>query len=250
MSLKSDILNKIFGGWLKRNPRYCVQYLRLARFLSDNGITPPLSSTTTADDWKHQTPGSRNRNPLVYTKHDNSIDLLFQEVLPLLGKEAAILEIGCNCGRSLKYLHDKGYRNLTGIEIGEEAVNLMKEIFPEVYQSSKIIVGNAVEELKKHESKAYDLVFCHSVLVNIKDNSIFSELTRVCRGYILNTESEGSYKSFPRNFEKMYERVGYKMILQRFCVSLNGRFDFPDKVKYADMLKNNTIRLYAPYCND
>jgi SAM-dependent methyltransferase len=172
---------------------------------------------------------------------------MFMDVLAFLGKDANILEIGCSAGRNLNYLYSKGYKNLTGIEIGIKAEAVMRECFPETYKSTQYIVGNAYEEMSKLPSSHYDLVFSHSVLVNIspKWNGIFKEMARVSKAYVLTMESEGSYTAYPRNFEKMFRRAGWKQILYKFY-NLSGKKRVLAPVYVPnDMFKNNTLRLFV-----
>jgi SAM-dependent methyltransferase len=222
-------------------------YLKLATYLSTHGLSPILSpsSTSTKERWEKQGENHACVDPNIYIKEDISIQELFKEVLPYLDKNDPVLEIGCNVGRSLNYLFTHGYRNLTGIEIGKAAVELMKTTFPDVHQNSKIIVGDATEKIKLLNSAEFDMVFCHSVLVSIhpKNNYFFKEMARVSRKFILILENEGSYKSYPRDFKKIFEKQGYKMIVSKIfrgaCASL------PVPFEEKDLYTNNTIRLFV-----
>ncbi len=203
--------------------------------------------------WQHQGEADSRVSPRTYTVFDDSVEKLFQEVIPLLNPESRILEIGCNAGRNLNYLYQKGFRHLTGIEIGRKAIGLFSQTFPEALRSTHTIVGNAVEVIRRMETGAYDLVFTHSVLVNIgaDHNDFFGQMTRICRGYILTLESEGSWNVFPRNFQRMFERNGYAMVSYRFLVlseeeSTPSRLTFPHPLKPQHRLQNNTIRLFVP----
>jgi SAM-dependent methyltransferase len=246
------------GNWrtriyskIKAHPRLHLRYLGLSKALASRGIKPLLTLPPHLheDRWKKQGTEGSDVLPETYLEHNDSIDKLFQDILPLLSPRSSILEIGCNAGRSLNYLFRKGYRNLTGIEIGAQALETFKKAFPEVYGSTSIIQGNVVEEIRKLESKSFDLVFTHSVLVNIeaKHNHIFREMCRICRGYILTLESEGSARVFPRHFQKMFEKHGFAMVSYRWLVwNNNKKLTFPNPVTGVDILKNNTIRLFAP----
>ena len=238
--------------FLDKHPYLKEKYLRIAIFCSNHGICPPLSSrpNRVEKDWREQSENNPQRNPYLYTEYDDSIGLLFQDILPFLDKDSNILEIGCSAGRNLHYLYSKGYKNLTGIEIGIKAEKVMEETFPDAYNVTTYIVGNAYEELLKLPSSHYDLVYCHSVLVNIvpKWNAIFKEMARVSKCYILTLESEGSYKSYPRDFQKMFRKVGYKQILYKLY-RVNKK---EKKIMLApnfirnDRLSNNAIRLFVP----
>jgi SAM-dependent methyltransferase len=236
---------------MKAYPRLHLWYLGLAKALASRGINPPLTLPPHLheDRWKRQGTKGSGILPETYLEHNDSIDKLFQEILPLLSPGSCILEIGCNAGRSLNYLFQKGFKNLTGIEIGAQALETFKKVFPEAYNSTNIIQGDAVEEICKLESKFFDMVFTHSVLVNIeaRHNHIFREMCRICRGYILTLESEGSAGVFPRHFQKMFEKYGFTMVSYRWLVwDNNKKLIFPNPVTGIDILKNNTIRLFVP----
>ncbi len=241
-SLYQRIYSRLFGSRI-----FKYRYLKLATMLATRGITPPFSprAGSTLGQWEQQGTREGLPKPATYVHEDRSITELFQEVLPHLVKESPILEIGCNVGRALNHLYLQGFRNLTGIEIGSRAVELMKTTFPEMHRSSRIIVGDAATVIKDLPTAGYDLVFCHSVLVNIhpKYDSLFDDMARVCRKYILVLENEGSYTAYPRDFQRIFERRGYKMIVSKVfstaCSSLPA--PFTDEHLFA----NNTIRLFV-----
>jgi len=199
--------------------------------------------------WAEQGTSSSDVSPDIYTKVDDSTERLFQDVLPILDCNCSILEIGCNAGRSLDYLFHRGFHNLMGIEIGSKAVELFAQTFPDTYEQSSIIVGDAVQEIPKLKDDSFDLVFTHSVLVSIsaRDNAIFREMCRICRGYILILENEASWNVYPRNFQKMFEKNGFKMVSYRWMVWNEDRsaLGFPRAID-NDVFANNVIRLFAP----
>jgi hypothetical protein len=134
---------------------------------------------------------------------------------------------------------------LTGIEIGREAVDVMKANFPEMYHDSIIIIGDATDEINKLSSNGFDLVFCHSVLVNIppRCNHIFKEMARVSNKFILTLENEGSCSAYPRNFNKMFEKHGFKMIVKKIFTGACSSLPVPFETKH--IYENNTIRLFV-----
>lgn len=223
--------------------------LQLAIFCSNHGICSPFSARpdNVEKGWMEQSE-DKQRSPYLYTEYDESIASMFQDILPFLDNNSNILEIGCNAGRNLHYLFSKGYKRLTGIEIGIEPEKVMQEKFPDAYSNTIYIIGNAYKELLKLPSSHYDLVFCHGVLVNIapKWNAIFKEMARVSRSYILIQESEGSYNAYPRDFEKMFLRVNYKQLLYKFYTMSDGKRILPPNFTRHDRFQNNTIRLFVP----
>ena len=248
-NLKKSLLflHRKLTDWIYTHRRVKYAYFQSAKFFSNHGLQPLLAGSAFRNQrrWEVQgTEGSQD-NPETFLKENQSLPELFRDVLPYLPKESAILELGCNVGRSLNYLFKQGYQNLTGIEIGAKAVELGKKAYPEMTKQAKVIVGDAVQEIKKQPSAAFDLVFCHSVMVNIhpKFNSIFADMARVSRKFVLMLESEGSITAYPRDFQKMIEQHGYKQIVYKHfrgsCESL------PIPFLDDDIYHNNTIRLFV-----
>jgi len=57
--------------------------------------------------------------------------------IPQNGK---ILEIGCNVGRNLNHLYENGFKQLTGIEISENAINALKRMYPLYIRTQKLFI--------------------------------------------------------------------------------------------------------------
>lgn len=117
-----------------------------------------------------------------------------------------ILEIGCNVGQNLNYLFSAGFDKLTGIEISEDAVVLMKKSYPRMAKNAKIInkpVEDAIGTFKENE---FDIVFTMAVLEHIHPDSdfIFPEMARITNRYLITIEDERwvSWRHFPRNYKK------------------------------------------------
>jgi len=110
-------LHALIISFIDRHPGFKRLYLGIAIVCSNHRIKPRLSAPAERVEkgWREQSEKTPHRDPALYLKHDESIDLLFKDVLPILKKDAAILEIGCNAGRNLNYLHQKSYQNLHGI---------------------------------------------------------------------------------------------------------------------------------------
>ena len=70
-------------------------------------------------------------------------------------KDSSILEVGCGFGYFLNYLHDKGYKNLHGIDPDEQLLNQVpKQIKTSLQFAQKTNL----------ESNSFDVVFIYCVL--------------------------------------------------------------------------------------
>ena len=74
------------------------KYLQLAIFCSNHGVEHPFSAgrVKTERGFRKQDSHDPQRMPYLYTKYDDAVGLLFEDVLPFLEKDSNILEIGCN----------------------------------------------------------------------------------------------------------------------------------------------------------
>jgi len=94
-------------------------------------------------------------------------------------KTMKIFEYGCSSGMNLNYLKNKGFLNLSGVDISETAINFGKQkfdlnIWVDDYTKEKII---------EHK---YDFVFCRAVLQHIE----YTDVLNVLRNFykILNND--------------------------------------------------------------
>lgn len=129
---------------------------------------------------------------------------------------ARILEIGCNVGRNLNYLFLAGFKKLEGVEISKNAVQLLKQSYPEMSKYAKIHNKPIEEIIKKFKDNTFDIVFTMAVLEHIHPNSewIFSEMVRITKGFIITIEDEHtpSWRHFPRNYKKVFESLHMKQV--------------------------------------
>ncbi len=140
--------------------------------------------------------------------------------------QSRILEIGCNVGRNLNCLYTAGFRRLEGIEISEEAVELLKQSYPEMGGNSGIHNAPVEDIIKEFEDGEFDIVFTMAVLEHIHRDSewIFAEMVRTTRGFLVTVEDERgiSWRHFPRNYRKVFERLGLKQIEEFKCDEVDG----------------------------
>ncbi len=159
---------------------------------------------------------NKGNEPSKYLNKTERSKFLYEYVQKYVDETARILEPGCNVGRNLNYLFEKGYTHLTGIEINEDAVQLLKKHYPKMSEEIQIFTGPIEDVIQSFETNSFDLTFSMAVLEHIHPDSdwIFSELARVTKSYLIIIESEtwDSDRHFPRNYKKIFERLGFNQI--------------------------------------
>ena len=131
-----------------------------------------------------------------------------------------ILEVGCNCGRNLQRLFDKGFTNAFGVEISPEAVDYAWVAHPQI--ADRIMCAEAQSYLAMQRSGSFDAIFTQGVLMHVPptDDYLFEQMARVSRYLIFTNEVETAggilvRHKFTRNYRKVFEdRCGWKQIFE------------------------------------
>ena len=88
----------------------------------------------------------------------------------------------------------------------------MKELYPELYNKITLYIGSFEETLCTVPDNSYDvcLIMGTGKYIHPANNSVFSEMVRISRKYILTVENEVTFHplSFPRNFKLVFESLG------------------------------------------
>ena len=175
-----------------------------------------------------ENPNDKNNNPEGYL--DNEITLrrskyLFEVISKHFpSKETKILELGSNVGRNLNYLYERGYKNLTGVEINENAIAIMKDKYPDCYKNIQVVRGAIEDFIIGVSFYDYDLVLAMAVLEHIHPESewIFDNMMQSFN-YALTIENEvtASDRHCPRNYFNVFGK-DMKQIAAQGCGTYNG----------------------------
>jgi SAM-dependent methyltransferase len=139
-------------------------------------------------------------------------------------RDASVLEVGCNAGRNLAYLHAAGYTRLAGCDISGPAIALLRATYPELAAVS-VLEGPAEELLATLPSDAYDVIVTMAVLEHVHPDSgsVFADMARVARTIItVEAEAARTWRIFPRNYRMVFERLGFAQVEERSCAHVDG----------------------------
>lgn len=177
--------------------------------------------------WKYPDRWNQPKDYLLPTKRS---EYLYHKIKNVVPRHAKILELGCNVGRNLAYLRDKGFSNLTGVEINHDAIALGTQNGNFGYIN---IVESSIEDYFKPLRPGFDLIFTMAVLEHLhpKTLRLFKDITRSTR-YVVTIEDEitESFQHTPRNYKAIFENFGMKQIESECCAPSIGKF--PKSVVY------------------
>ncbi len=183
------------------------------------------------DFWRQPAPDGNVPSAYIAPVHRSRALVSLIKDLP---KDAAILEVGCNVGRNLAFLHDSGYRNLTGIEISPHAARLLRETYPQLVDAS-VKVGAAEEVLPGFEDKRFDLVFTMAVLEHIHPDStsVFENMARVARSLLtIEPERHASHRQYPHDIRAIFTGLGFELVHSVSMGELPDTADDPAIAQY------------------
>lgn len=162
-------------------------------------------------------------NKLYLQNYGTSRDYLNKEFLKRFSHSLRILELGTNVGVQLLFLQKMGFKNLYGIEMNRDAVELSKKISKGI----DIIQGSALDIPFKDDF--FDIVFTSGVLIHISPKDIkkvLKEIYRCSKKYIWGFEyyaekyTEINYRGhknilWKNNFSKLYRNLFKRLKLVR-----------------------------------
>ena len=154
-----------------------------------------MNSTEVLQQWAERS-GEYSPDYYAYYGPNETSELIRGLLDSVVEPDAAILELGCSSGRHLSNLHDHGYENLSGIEINDDAFDVMADTYPDLathgtfYEDS---IENTVTDL---DDGQFDAVFSVETLQHIHpDNEwVFEELARITGDLLVTVEHEGGDK--------------------------------------------------------
>lgn len=184
----------------------------------------PKSRSELRRYWRQ--PWDMSNLPQDYLEGEARSKFLLEIVKRYANPDAKILEIGCNVGRTLNYLFGAGFEEFSSVEISENAVQLLKQSYPEMASHTKIYNAPIEEVIGDFKDSEFDVVFTMAVLEHIHTDSawIFREIMRITKDSLVTIEDEHgiSWRHFPRNYKKVFEPLGMKQIEEINCNDVDG----------------------------
>jgi 2-polyprenyl-3-methyl-5-hydroxy-6-metoxy-1,4-benzoquinol methylase len=106
--------------------------------------------------------------------------------------DARVLEVGCSVGRHLAGLADAGFSDLTGIDVNEEALEILADTYPELAADGTFHAEPIEEFVTDLADDAFDVVFSVETLQHVHPDSewVFDDLARVAGDLLVTVENE------------------------------------------------------------
>jgi SAM-dependent methyltransferase len=175
------------------------------------------------DYWR--SPDAENP-PESYLEGRERSEFLLSFVEAVAEPDSSLLEIGCNVGRNLAFLHEHGYRGLNAIEINAGALEVLRLEHPAMAADATFHNEPVEEAIKRFADDEFDVVFTMAVLEHLHQDSdwVFAEMARIARHAVITIEDEKSvhWRAVPRNYRTIFEGLGMSQSDERWCTDVPG----------------------------
>jgi len=134
------------------------------------------------------------------------------EIMALVpDRAAAILDMGCNVGRHLNYLHRQGYRNLHGVDWSSAALRDMAGRYPQAHAATKLTCSS-FEDFLSGNPRPVDLVYTRGATFELVHPSfpLIRYVCRIAKRYVVMVISEAGH-AYPRFWEYEFAREGFEL---------------------------------------
>ncbi len=158
-----------------------------------------------------------------------------------LDRDAAVLELGCSSGRHLSHLHDRGFRNLAGIDLNEAAFDVMERSYPDLAADGTFYRDTIETVVSTFADDQFDAVYSVETLQHIHPESewVFEEIARITDTVLITVEVEADDGSVPgsdgvnfvredvplyyRDWGRIFTRLGFEQTDQWTVKKDTGR---------------------------
>ena len=126
---------------------------------------------------------------------------------------SSILDIGCNVGRGLNYLNNKGYTNLFGVDISDDAIKNSVNVFPRLETSAHIELNYIQKYLLSKDDRFFSTTYTKGATIELVPSSfpLIKEITRVTLDHVVLMISNSSHY-YPRFWEYEFSRYSFHLI--------------------------------------
>lgn len=150
-----------------------------------------MNSDDLRSQWADRT-GEYSPEYYAYYGPNETSELLSETFAARLDDDARILELGCSAGRHLACLHETGFRNLYGVEINDDAREVMSEHYPDLAADATVRYEAIQDALQAFEDDAFDAIYSVETLQHIppEDEWVYDEIARVAGTLLVTVETE------------------------------------------------------------
>ncbi|WP_327052280.1 class I SAM-dependent methyltransferase [Halomicrococcus gelatinilyticus] len=185
-----------------------------------------MDSNEVRREWAERS-GEYSPEYYAYYGPDEASEAVRSALDRFVDRDAAVLELGCSSGRHLAHLREHGFENLAGIEVNDEAFEVMAETYPDLAADGTFYCDAIEDVVGDFDDGRFDAIYSVETLQHLHPDVewVFEELVRVADELVVTVENEGDEPTrqsedpgvnyvdgeFPlyyRNWERIFTELG------------------------------------------
>lgn len=129
----------------------------------------------------------------AYYGPDETSELIHTILDRFVDQDAPILELGCSSGRHLSHLYEHGFENLTGIDVNDDAFDVMEDVYPDLAAHGTFYLDAIEDIVGSFDDGRFDAVYSVETLQHLHPDAewVFAELSRITDDLLITVENEG-----------------------------------------------------------
>ncbi|WP_459194267.1 class I SAM-dependent methyltransferase [Halosimplex sp. J119] len=150
-----------------------------------------MDSNDVRDQWEDRS-GEYSPEYYAYYGPDETSESVRELLDRHVPRDASVLELGCSSGRHLAHLLDAGFDDLTGIELNDDAFEVMAEQYPDLWEAGDFYAEAIEDVVGDFADDQFDVVYSVQTLQHIHPDAewVFEEIARVTDELLVTVEIE------------------------------------------------------------
>ena len=133
-----------------------------------------------------------------------------QRVINVIPRSETLMELACNSGCDLNFVHQAGFTQVKGVDVSGQALVTFQEVFPEAWASAEISHDLFQRYLLNQPSKSVDTIYSNGCAIELVHPSfpIVREICRVARGNVI-LELDPYISGYTRDYVGQFRKRGF-----------------------------------------
>jgi len=150
-----------------------------------------VNSTEVRRQWADRS-GEYSPEYYAYYGPDETSETICNILDRFVDRDASILEVGCSSGRHLAHLHDHGFETLSGIDVNDDAFDVMAEAYPELAADGTFYHDSIETVVGEFDDDQFDVVYSVETLQHLHPDAewVFEDLARITADLLITIENE------------------------------------------------------------
>lgn len=135
-------------------------------------------------------------SPAYYAHYgpDETSEAIGRHLSKRLDRDATVLELGFGSGRHLSHLYDRGFDRLAGVEVNEDAREVVASAYPSLADEGTLYFEAIEDVVGTFEDGYFDAVFSVETLQHIHPEAdwVLPEIQRITEEVLITVENEAA----------------------------------------------------------